>query len=131
MATIKLAPLCAAVAITASGVLLIASPSAAKELPVVVQGEPIQEATVQRVSYADLTLADAIGEKVLKRRVERAVNEVCATANAGGHFTDRWMCQDLSWDDARPQIKRAIAQARGTVLAGAPVEMTIKVAARR
>ena len=131
MATIKLAPLFAAVAITASGVFLIASPSAAKERPVVIEGEPLQEVTVQRVSYADLNLAEASGEKVLKRRVGRAVNEVCAAANAGGHFTDRWLCQDVSWSEAIPQIDRAIARARGTALAGAPVSMTIKVAARR
>lgn len=112
MATIKLAPLCAAVAITASGVFLIASPSAAADRPVVVEGSPPEGAVVQRVSYGDLNLATNDGEKLLYRRVGRAVSRVCDQANPGAHYTDIWTCRGMSWTGARPQIASALDRAR-------------------
>ena len=115
----KFAPFLAACAITAAGVFLTASPSAAKERPVVVEAPADEEATVQRVGYGDLNLASATGKKQLYRRVGRAVGKVCATANPGAHFTDVLMCRDMSWDDARPQILRAIERADGTAVADA------------
>ena len=126
MATIKLAPLCAALAITASGVFLIASPSSARERPVIVEGEPAQDVVARRVGYADLNLASAGGKKLLFRRVSRAVVEVCNDANPGAHRVDMVMCRDMSWDGARPQIASVLGQAQtladrggSPVLAGA------------
>ena len=126
MATIKLAPLCAAVAITASGVFLIASPSSAKERPVIVEGQPVEDVVTRRVDYADLNLASAGGKKLLFRRVSRAVVGVCNDANPGAQRVDMAMCRDMSWDGARPQIAAAFDRAQelasrggSPVLAGA------------
>ncbi|WP_205478334.1 UrcA family protein [Sphingomonas arenae] len=118
MATIKLAPLCAAVAITASGVFLIASPSAAADRPVVIEGSPPEGAIVQRVTYGDLNLASRDGEKLLYRRVGRAVGQVCNKANPGAPYTDLWTCRGMSWESARPQIATALDRARAMAARG-------------
>lgn len=112
MATIKLAPLCAAIAITASGVFLIASPSSAKERPVIIEGEPVQDVATRRVGYADLNLASRSGKKLLFGRVSRAVVDVCNEANPLAQRVDTAMCRDMSWDGARPQIASVLSQAR-------------------
>jgi UrcA family protein len=117
--SMKVAPLFAALTITATGVFLIASPSAAKDHPVVVEAPADKEAAVQRVGYGDLNLASAADKKLLHGRVGRAVRKVCDMANPGAHFTDLWMCHDLSWNDAAPQIRRAIDRASATAFAEA------------
>lgn len=123
MAGIKLAPLCAAVAITASGVFLIASPSSAKERPVVVEGAQISESVVQRVSYADLDLAAQSDTELLYRRVGRAVREVCRAANPGASFPEMWMCKDMSWEAARPQIAGVLKRAHELASLGRPTKL--------
>lgn len=117
MARLKLAPLCAAVAITASGVILIASPAQAKEKPVVVQAPFNDEVPVRRVTYADLDLTKKAGEKMLHRRVGRAVLEVCDDFNPGADRFQLIDCRGFAWDGARPQIARAVGLARGTAVA--------------
>lgn len=132
MATIKLAPLCAAVAITVSGVFLIASPSAAADRPVVVEGSPLEGAVVKRVDYGDLNLASRDGEKLLYRRVGRAVGQVCNKANPSVPHTVLWSCRGLSWESARPQIATALDRARAMAARGESpmIAGTVLVAAK-
>lgn len=79
--------------------------------PVIVTAHKEGFAT-RRVSYADLNLAQRPDQKVLHRRVSYAVSDVCDEAvGPGGTFYENTMCQQYSWRDARPQIKKAIRRA--------------------
>lgn len=127
MTSMKVAPLFAALTITATGVFLTVSPSAAKDRPVIVQAPLDEQATVQRVGYGDLNLASAADKKLLHRRVGTAVRKVCDVANPGAHFTDLWMCHDLSWANARPQIRGAIDRANGTAMADASAAVSSSI----
>ena len=61
------------------------------------------------VSFRDLDLSSPTGEKTLIRRVGGAVRYVCSSAS---DFMREASCKSVAWNGARPQIARALEQAR-------------------
>jgi UrcA family protein len=113
--------MCAAVGVTAVGVLAIAPPASGENAPVYVFGR--EDIVVRHVSYADLNLASAAGEITLNRRVGAAVNDLCIDATGGNDGSTRFKysmsnCSTHAWNDARPQISRAVERAREMAATG-------------
>src|SRR4051794_27642245 len=73
----KILSLCSAVAITAAGLVVMTSPAFAKA-PVVVTAPAPEDLVVRRITYADLNMASAAGERTLNRRVGGAVDSLCS-----------------------------------------------------
>ena len=127
---------CAAVGIfTAAG---LTSPAFAKTAPIVVRASP--DLVTRHVSYADLNLAAAAGERTLVGRVRTAVKDLCGEITGGSDGS--WMsqrtmdgCNRASWGQARPQISLAVQRARDIAMTGrsslAAAALTISVTARR
>lgn len=116
----KLLSITAAVVLAAGGVFIFASPASGKA-PIEVTGDP--NMVVRHVSYADLNLASAAGEKRLNGRVKGAVRHVCkeavGTDNGSYIYEIRMMrCDRSAWDGARPQIARAVERAHQIALTG-------------
>lgn len=114
MSIIKIVPLCAAIAITTGGVVLLGSPAHGKQRPVVVTAPalPDDDYPTRRVSYADLNLATMAGEKRLHRRVSGAVRVVCFESVPSGTVYEVDSCRRYAWRGAQPQIDRAVMRAR-------------------
>jgi UrcA family protein len=131
LANSRLVCLCAAGIVTA--VTVTSATSAFAQPLEVVAPRPNFDETTRTVSYRDLDLASAEGRQALDRRVKAAVRGVCGGSTAGiislPENRDRIRCTKLSWQDARPQIASAIAQASMQV-AGREGGATIRVAAR-
>ena len=83
-----------------------------------VTGQPLYQ---ERVSFADLDLRNSSAQQTLRRRVDNASERVCR--DAYGPFTDTdfvpsgsinagMTCASMTYDDARPQIRVAIARAK-------------------
>ena len=108
--------------VTASLLVSAATAQAAQEKPVVVYAGPQEDIFTERVSYRDLDLAAKADQKTLNKRVGGAVRRVCTSANAFGTYADLVyrVCADDSWDNARPQIARAIARAEQLAASGQP-----------
>jgi UrcA family protein len=105
--------------VTAS--LLAAAPSfAAQDKPVVVYAEPQEGVRTERVSYADLNLAERRDQRRLNVRVASAVQRVCLFENSRKGLQDRgyYQCADDAWDGAHPQIAQAVTRAREIALTG-------------
>jgi UrcA family protein len=124
----------AAVVLTASGVALFAAPISAKA-PIVVSGDP--DRIVRYVSYADLNLAAAPGERSLHRRVTTEISSLCTEATGGLDRTissklNMNKCGRAAWTEARPQIAQAVQRARDIAENGssniAPVAISITIA---
>ena len=100
--------------------LTLAMPSlAAQEKPVVVYAEPQQNIRTVRVSYADLNLAQSRDERQLTRRVAAAVRRVCLYEHRPAlQDGDYYQCAGGAWDNARPQMARAVARAQQIALTG-------------
>jgi UrcA family protein len=64
------------------------------------------------VSYADLNLASMKGQTTLNRRVDYAVDSVCAESTISVDYYDMHNCKNFAWSGAQPQIDRAIQRAR-------------------
>lgn len=121
--------------VAASLLAATAAPAAQSGRPVVVYAEPQENIRTERISYADLDLVSATGERTLFRRVGGAVRRVCLFENGrpglqnGGYYS----CADGAWDGARPQIAQAVARAKEIAMTGkssfAATAITIKVAA--
>lgn len=117
----KLVSAFAAVAITAGAFTLVSSPAFAKDRPVLVLAD--SDVMTRRISYADLNLASASGERTLKHRVSRGINGLCFDATGGqdGQFTTnlaRMKCSKTAWGQARPQMANAAQRARDIALTG-------------
>lgn len=117
--------------VTAS-LLVAASATAAQDKPFVVYGEP-NLYNVIHVPYGDLNLSASTDRKVLKSRVGAAVRDVC-DFDAVGIVVSYRACATSAWNEARPQIDRAISRAeqlsqsgQSSVAAGA---MTISIRSR-
>lgn len=132
----KLTSLLAACAITALG-LALAAPAVAAPSPVVVTATS-EDIPVRYVSYRDLNLAQADGEKRLVRRVSSAVKSVCIESSGGDPAPRAALnrlkmndCRDYAWAGAQPQIERAVQRAREIAQNGwssiAPVAISISV----
>jgi UrcA family protein len=102
-----------------AGLFLLAAPAAAQPQEIVVTGKmkiPEGFEAVKRVvSLKGLDLATAAGAAELQRRVDRAVNNICATPppRTKQEKLDTKACSDFAWAGARPQIDRALQRARG------------------
>ena len=109
-----------AVAVSLSG-FAVAQPAFAKDRPVVVVANP--DIVTREISYADLNLASASGERTLNHRVSGAIGSLCSEATGGNHgylvsnFA-RKTCNKTAWDQARPQMANAAQRARDVALTG-------------
>jgi UrcA family protein len=112
--------MCGAVLLSSVALLTAITPTEvyAKQSPVVVTGNPNPDVVQRRVSYADLNLASAFGEKTLLKRVRGAVRIVCDKAvgpgaGAGSIFAGTYLsCREEAWQGAAPQIARAVLRAQ-------------------
>jgi len=107
--------MCAAVGITATGLMALAPPAYGRSGPVYVVGR--EDVVSRHISYADLNLASVAGERTLNRRVGTAVNGLCLDVTGGndGSTTFKYSmarCNGHAWSGARPQIAAAIQRAR-------------------
>ena len=119
MTTIKLVPLCTAVAFTVAGIASLSPVAEARQRPVVITAPELDpELPTRRVTYADLNLASVSGERTLMRRVSGAVREVCYEAVPDGKSFDVTGCRKVAWDGANPQIDRALQRAREIAATG-------------
>lgn len=99
----------------AATALLAAGPAfASQNQPVVVYAEPSADVRTVHISYADLDLSTAKGERQLSSRVTGAVEDVCLFGVDGPRLQSSayYQCAGQAWSDAQPQIDRAIARAR-------------------
>lgn len=118
----KVLSMCAAVAITAGGLIIMAPPAFGKA-PIVVTAPAPNDIVTRHIGYADLNLASAAGERALNRRVGSAVNDLCLEATGGrdnrtGFRFDMINCTGSAWNQARPQIGRAVGRARDIASTG-------------
>jgi UrcA family protein len=86
----------------------------ANDRPIVVRGAADDPLTRQ-ISYRDLNLASLSGERSLKRRVGRAVSDLCFE---NAVMQRDWECRGDLWRSARPQVARAVARAQEMALTG-------------
>jgi UrcA family protein len=124
--TRKMACIGAAGFIGTALVLAAASPVHSQSFshqPVTVQGH--RDSITRIVPYGDLALTSDQGRRILMRRVDAAVTQVCPDFDEQGSVYDVPACQDFAWAGARPQIKRAFDNARS----GALVAMSIAITA--
>lgn len=128
----KLLSLGAAFAITAMGLVAVATPASAKQGKPVIVSARVSDLPTRRVSYADLNLATLDGEKTLNRRVAGAVRSVCeeSTGPLPGFYANS-RCRRFAWSGAKPQIARAIERSRQIAATGtsniAAVAITIAI----
>lgn len=105
--------------VTAS--LLVAFPaSAGQEKPVVVFAEPPENVRTERVSYADLDLAQRSDQRTLNYRVASAVKRVCLfeDGRSGLQLRGYYSCANGALEDAAPQIAQAIDRAEQIAMTG-------------
>jgi UrcA family protein len=117
----KILSLGGAVAITVGGLFGVATPASGK-VPIVVTA-PDENVVARHISYADLNLASATGERTLIRRVDGAVGDLCLEATGGndGSFSfksNMMKCDNRAWGEARPQIARAVQRAHDIASTG-------------
>lgn len=121
--------------VTASLLIATAADAAGEDKPVVVYAEQLEDARTERVSYADLNLAQRSDERKLVRRVTGAIRRVCQIehSQAGLQDSDYYVCADGAWDGARPQIAQAVTRAKEIAVTGqssiAAAAITISVTA--
>ena len=119
----------------AASLLFAASASAGQQGPVVVYGN-LSNVRTERVTYADLDLADRSHQKKLNLRVTGAVKRVCLFENNRSGLQDMgyYNCAGEAWDGAEPQIAQAIQRARDIAMTGqssiAASAITINVSAQ-
>jgi UrcA family protein len=112
----KLISMAAATAITAGGLVFMTPPAAGKA-PIVVTAPDPADVVTRHIGYADLNLASQVGERTLNRRVDGAVNNLCSEAMGGddGSMATKIAerrCYNSGWNQARPQIVRAVQRAQ-------------------
>lgn len=129
--TEKLPSFIAALAVS-TAIFAATAPASAKDRPITVTAtEP--NIPVRLVSYRDLNLAQREDARILAKRVRQAAKEVCTeSAPEDGYSAAMSLsCRSIAWQSARPQIKRAIAQAQEIAANGfsaiAPVAITISL----
>lgn len=112
---------CAAALVIAGGAFGAASPALAKVQRLVVTAPA--DSVSRHISYADLNLASTDGERTLVHRVTSGVNDLCldgSGGNDGGFVYKNYMkrCSGAAWDQARPQMARAVQRAREMAATG-------------
>ena len=96
-------------AAAAASLLLAAGSAKARDVTVYANSE--EDLPRRTVSYADLDLAAATGQKTLTRRVSSAVRAVCRGQDIRGMLSLGGDCFSIAWNGARPQMAQAIARA--------------------
>jgi UrcA family protein len=114
---IRAISLCAAIAATSGGLFLAVSPAFGRGGPILVTATPPEEVVVRHVSFADLNLLVEAGQRTLNRRVDVAVTDLCTEANGGNDGSTAFKysmkrCSIGAWNDARPQIARAVQRSQ-------------------
>jgi UrcA family protein len=72
-----------------------------------------EDSVTRHVSYADLNLAAAAGERTLNQRVGNAVTDVCNEAVGGASTSFQYRnCLGGAWGRARPQVELAVQRGR-------------------
>lgn len=121
----KIACLTAAIVMGLS-VVGIAGASAAVAPPlqdVVIKGERIDPSLQRTVSYRDLNLAFAPGQRVLKNRIFRTASGLCWELN-GLYGVDR--CTSDAVDSTKGQVAEAVTRAKRQ-MAGLPVGPAVAI----
>jgi UrcA family protein len=120
-----------ALALSALALAGAAAPAVGQNRTVVVTGSD-NDAVVRLVSYRDLDLASAPGERALIKRVHYTVGDVCRKAvgdDKGYLLAPSMTCRSQSWAGAEPQVARAVQRAREIAANGwsaiAPVAISI------
>ena len=107
---------------------------AALAQPTAVVTAQIEPEFTQRVSYADLDLATKDGKSMLFKRVRSAVNSVCSDMlGPSPIYYAEHSCRRATWWDTRPQMDRALREARldnGQRQARSGFTAVVKVSAR-
>ena len=104
-----------------SGVFMLVAPPALGRAPLIVTAPA--DVISRHITYDDLNLATSAGELTLTRRVDGAVGRLCGEATGGsdGNFmtvyADR-KCRKSAWDQARPQMARAVQRSRDIASTG-------------
>lgn len=120
--------------VTAS-LLVAAAASAAQQKPVVVYGGS-ENTRTERVSHADLNLADPNHQKKLNLRVTGAVKRVCLfeETQVGLQDLGYYSCANEAWDSAEPQIAQAVQRSKDIAMTGrssiAATAITINLTSR-
>lgn len=120
----KIVSMCAATAITAGAIVVMAPHASAAQHPNLVVTAPADaDLVVRHVSYADLNLTMDRGVQVLNHRVGSAVSSVCIEAvgpdtHSLGSTIANMRCTRSAWNGARPQIARAVQRARDIAATG-------------
>jgi UrcA family protein len=115
----KALAMCGATLVAAGAIGIAVSPVQAREPRALVVIGQSDDLVSRHVSYADLNLAVAPGERTLNRRVGYAVTDVCNEA-VGGNSTsfDYIHCSKGAWNGARPQVGLAVQRAREMAAVG-------------
>lgn len=94
--------------------------AAGQDSPVVVYADKQEGLRTERVSYADLNLAEQRDHRRLRARVAGAVKRVCLFDNgrSGLQETSYTRCSDGAWGEANPQIAQAVTRAQEIALTG-------------
>jgi UrcA family protein len=122
--------------VTASLAFTVPAYAAGQEKPVVVYAGPQEGVRSERVTYADLNLAERHDQRKLNVRVTGAVKRVCLFENSRQGLQDRgyYRCADGAWDGANPQIALAVTRAAEIALTGhsaiPATAITIRIAGR-
>lgn len=107
---------------------------AAQSAPVVVYGQQDENTRTERVSFADLNLANSKDARKLRFRVASAVKRVCLydQAQMGLRDSSYTRCSSGAWANAKPQIAQAIAREQEIALNGSSsiAAVAITIAAR-
>ena len=102
--------------------LVLSTPAVANGALMGAVAEP--NSSNRHISYADLNLATAAGEAALNRRVGDAVEGLCqdVSSGEGSYWSDvaTARCRASAWDQATPQIGRALHRARDIAGTDAP-----------
>jgi len=120
--------MCGATLVAAVAIGTVAYPLEARPGPTLEVVAHPDDYVVHRVSYADLNLASAPGERTLGRRVAGAVVDVCNEAG-GGNSTDLVYrdCATAAWRGARPQISLAVQRAHEIAATGSSSIATVAI----
>ena len=118
--------------VTASLLFVVPANAAAQENPVVVKAEPLEGLRTEHVPYGDLNLAERKDVYRLQQRVGGAVKRVCLFEDGRSALLDTGYarCSDEAWNDANPQIARAVTRAKEIALNGYSAIPAIPIAIR-
>lgn len=84
---------------------------------IVVSGKKAEKDVVtQVVKIGDLDLATDAGVQEMEKRVNSAVDYICAIPAVVGYYKQKSEapCRDEAWASARPQMDRSVEKARST-----------------